>query len=103
MKIKWKVQPAPTGRYRSFKQRGWPIADYENGKYCASISCDDSYDPRDVKAGTHGELTLSIADHSQTPWKRRTASKRFKTLQEAKDALPELLKNHPHFVPKKED
>src|SRR4030066_2428038 len=99
MKIKWKVGDAPTGPYRSFQKRGWPHAYYETGEMIAAIYCDDDYYPRNVKTGNHKELTLRIADHSQTPWKWRTAKHRPVTLKEAKELLITILKNNPQFCP----
>lgn len=98
-KIKWRVQPAPTGRYRSFDRRGWPTAEYEDGSYCASIYCEDEYVPARVKTGDHRPLTLMIRDRSTDPqWKRVRASKQFTTLEEAKAALAKILVAHPHLM-----
>lgn len=100
MTLKWKVQPAPTGRHRSFEKRGWPRADYVNGDCAVMIYCNDNYYPSDAKAGTHSELTICVADHSVNPWRWRTLVKRAKTLAEAKELAVEFLKQHPEFVSK---
>lgn len=102
MKYKWKVQPAPTGRYRSFEKRGWPTADYENGRVAASIECEDDYRPQNAKEGKHSLLTVRIADHSTKPFTWKKITKRFATLQEAKDAVDEIFKKYPEFLLKKE-
>ncbi len=101
MKYKWRVQPEPTGRYRSFEKRGWPDAHYcdETESPCADIICEEEYVPRDVKSGDHPPLTLRIADHSQKPWKWVRARKQFNTLTEAKEGLKAILKAHQHLMP----
>jgi hypothetical protein len=56
VKLKWYVQSAPTGRYRSFARRGFPSASYANlPQECAAVSlhCEDDYIPSDVKIGNH--------------------------------------------------
>lgn len=66
-KVIWKVAEAPTGMYRSFERRGWPVAHYADGSVAACISCEDDYCPRDVREGKHAPLTVRVADHSFTP------------------------------------
>lgn len=99
MKLKWKVQPEPTGRYRSFEKRGWPTAEYENQKIAASIHCDDDYVSARVREGDHKELTVRVADYSVTPWEWRTVKERARTLDEAKALALRVLEHHPHFQP----
>lgn len=99
LKIKWKVQEAPTGRYRSFFKRGWPVAEYDDGYIAARIECTVGYHPVIVTSGDHPVLTLYIADYSKKPWKWVTVQRRMKTLQEAKDALVSLLEKYPHLTP----
>lgn len=67
MKYKWKVDPPPIGRYRSFERRGWPTAYYcdENESCAAWIMCEDKYCPADVKTGKHKPLKLHVADYSK--------------------------------------
>lgn len=105
LKIKWNVQPASTGRFRSFYPRGWPSAVYAGEMTCAMIRCEDSYIPRNAKEGKHGPLTLCIADHSQQnehglgfKWMR--CKETFATLDEAKAALPKFLEQFPKYIPK---
>lgn len=99
IKIKWKVQDVPVGRYRSFEKRGWPCSCFENGDCCGRIYCEDDYEPRNVKAGNHKELKIVMADYSQIPWKNIVMKKRCKTLTEAKDFVLWLVNNDPRFVP----
>ena len=104
-KIKWKVDPAPTGKYSSFSKRGWPIANYvdANESSCAAIYCEDDYNIRDAASGKHKPLELRLADHSKTPWRWVKVTKTFATLQEAKDGVLQLLEKYPHLMPKQEE
>jgi len=100
MKYKWKVQSKPTGRYSSFEHRGFPEADYEDGRVAALMVCEDEYYPADVKIGKHKPITLKVADYSVTPWKWRKLVNKFKTVQDAKNTFERFLKQHPEFIPK---
>lgn len=95
MKLNWKVQPAPTGRYRSFESRGWPTAEFANGDHAAHVYCEDEYVPRDVAVGSHRELRVVVADWSVTPWKGRTLVARPKTLAEAKALVQKFFDTFP--------
>lgn len=100
--IRWKVGEAPTGMYRSFHGRAWPMAHWKNERQvvCASIECESNYSAAAVREGTHAELAVRIADHGAKPvweWKRLKA--RFKTLDEAKAGLEEFLLKNPSFWP----
>lgn len=103
MKIKWKVQPVPAGRYGCFQPRGWPTASYEDGRPAASIDCDDDYMPRRVRQGAHGELTVRVADYSVTPWVWRNVKQRAKTLPEAKALVKKVFATIPYIQPKQGD
>lgn len=101
IKIKWKVNTAPSGLYRSFHDRSWPDAEYLDGSICAAISCSDAYTPARARGEQkHGELTLRIADHSKTPLVWRKVSVRFNSLSELKKELLHILKKHDQFPPK---
>ena len=92
MKIKWRVGSRPTGRYRSFEMRSWPSAEYEDGRYCASILCDDEYVPKLAKSGNHKPLKLRLAKYSESgSWTPVFSKKEFKTLKEAKEAVPGII------------
>lgn len=99
----WKVDPAPTGKYRSFAHRGWPSADYAGDRIAAKIYCEDDYEPQNARTGKHAALRLHVADYSVTPWKWRKAKGEFKTIQEAKDALVKILLDHPELMPPTEN
>lgn len=82
-KIRWRVQPAPTGTYRSFHRRGWPTG--ECGDFFFMIGCEDDYVPARVRSGDHSELSLSVGLGSKT----FRYSRRFKTLEELKQFAAE--------------
>lgn len=104
-KLKWKISEAPTGRYRSFEHRPWPMALYPDGQLAAQIVCEDSwhrsYKPRVAKSGEHPPLTLHVFDYSDGVQVRhcRKAKTRPKTVAEAKELLVKTLTNHSHFIP----
>ena len=98
---------APTGPFRSFQRRGWPMAHYDDAKesVAAWIISDDDYVPRNIKTGNHTSLRLVVADHSPEyapSWKRLVFKKEFKTLAEAKAGLLEILKRHSEYAPRTE-
>lgn len=103
MKLRWKVAPAETGPYRSFRKRGWPAAHYVGPSEhpAVQILCDESYRPADAKAGNHPPLTICVADHSvgvAFRWLRLkdTAA----TLEEAKTRAEGYVSRHPELAPK---
>lgn len=105
-KIKWKVAEAPTGRYRSFYDRSWPSAEY-NENPIARLECDDEYRPADVKTGNHAPITVYVADWSVREtnplgsafvWKKSKV--KANTLKEAKEMVDKILIDYPHFLPK---
>jgi len=102
-KLKWKVDPEPTGRYRSFSKRGWPTATFAGTDFpAAQITCEEEYSPSKVKSGDHKELTVYVSDYSSNDgkWKSKTLVKKFKTLQEVKDSVLLVFKNNPEFLPR---
>ena len=97
---KWKVDEAPTGRYRSFQRRGWPKAYYDAVTPAAMIRCGSDYTAVKASTGEHEPLTLFVADHSATPsWKWRRLNRSFTTLAECKDFLADFLPKHPELMP----
>lgn len=103
-KLIWRVQPAPTGRYRSFEKRGWPDASYDDADEspAAMITSEDAYAPSRIKTGEHAELIVHIADWSIPPsFKWRQAKKRCKTLAEAKALAQAIIDANPTFRPRK--
>ena len=103
--IKWKMADEPTGKFKAFSKRGWPMGYYSDGKPALSISCEDAYRPANVKTGDHGPLIVRIAQHHTDPavkaekgaftWRKLKSE--FKTLDEAKKAGEKAVKNHPEF------
>lgn len=63
--IKWRVDPEPTGQYRSFDKRSFPSADYNDGseRTCAWMHCKTDYSGRVVKTGHHDLITVYVADY----------------------------------------
>lgn len=104
IKLKWKVAPEPTGRYRSFETRSWPTAYYEDGTTAGFVisTTKESYIPRLVREGKHAPLELWIVGHSSGLPSRRLKA-RFATLEEAKAALPEALAANPQYLPIKKE
>jgi|SRR5208337_1163578 len=96
--VKWTVDAAPTGPYRSFQKRCWPTAKYTNDRVAAAIYCPDDYTPRDAREGKHAPLTVRVADWRVTPWKWRQLKGTFTTLALAKAALENLLTTVPALV-----
>jgi len=102
MKLKWRVQPEPTGPYSSFFVRGWPSAKFEDGRTAAVIHCDDDYVPRNARTGNHGELTVRIAWWTakldgRFTFEWRTLKKRVKTLPEAKELALAFFRKYPNM------
>lgn len=105
-KLRWTVDEAPTGPYRSFSKRAWPRASYgKDGKPAAHIVCVDSYRPANAKSGDHPPLSVHVAkwrdrdgDSQTFDWRRLKAE--FATLADAKAAAERFLDAHPEFAPK---
>lgn len=102
MKIVWRVSPRPTGSFASFHRRGWPSASFGvDGDPAAHIMCEDDYRPAQVKAGTHAELSVRVADYTVTPFVWRRLKARYKTLEEAKLAVVAFFQKYPQLMPQK--
>lgn len=104
MKLKWEIQAAATGPYRSFFKRGWPTATFAGTTHMAArFECEDSYSHRQAKNATHEPLTVMIADYRRTEhggsWKWRTLKERALTLDAAKQMAVEALIKHTEFLP----
>ncbi len=101
IKLKWRVDPPPTGRYRSFEKRSWPLASYPDGSSAFYIRCEDEYTPSSAKNGKHKELTLCVAVYKPEgvgfDW--RVVKQRFTTLTVAKEAAQVLINNHLEWGP----
>ena len=102
--IYWRVDPAPTGRYRSFQKRRWPTAYYKGSdKPAFFIECPESYEPSKVTSGEHAGLTLVACHHNHpnagNSWARLKFTSPFVTLAACKEAAEQALCEHPEFVP----
>lgn len=102
-KLKWQVSSAPTGRYRSFERRGWPMA-YAGDKVIAHMTCEDDYVPKKVREGTHKPIKVRVAQYSDTDQERggrgfkwRTLKQESATLDDAKKLAQYFFDNHPAF------
>jgi hypothetical protein len=83
-KIKWEVSPAPTGPYKSFHWRGWPVGRTECGM-TLMIGCEDDYVPKRVRAGDHRPLKLKFRDDTVPGSPVRVFKRNFETIAELKD------------------
>lgn len=108
MKLKWKVDPLPTGKFRSFQTRGWPSAVHAGTEHMAArIDCDDAYKPAKVKTGEHRPLRVRITEWfdpaergTRAAFEWRTLAGEFATLKEAKAAAQQALNERPEYWPK---
>lgn len=107
-KVLWRVQQAPTGKYRTFESRGWPWAHYKNGRPAIALYCSGyAYSPRAIKAGTKYLFRLMVANHkpgdgSAFRWVE-FSGKYPMTLEEVKKIAEELLATHQEFWPEDAD
>lgn len=103
MPIKWEISKAPTGPFRSFEHRDWPMG-YLMGKPVARITCSDSYSARVARDSDHDDLTVLVAD-----WRKesnpdggaftwRKLKGRFSNLDAAKNAANDFLLANYHFL-----
>lgn len=108
MKLKWYVDPAPTGPYRTFQRRGWPQCfsgnpDKEDCELLATIvNLDgDSYDPYYARAIT---LRLKVRIHFKAAGKEHSglSKEQFSSIAEAKAWLKTFYKTNPKFYPTKD-
>lgn len=100
-KIKWFVQPAPTGKWKSFETRGWPTAENQDGRLIAIITCPDQYVPRKVASGEHAPLTVKVMDWRQgndiRKW--RPLTQQATCMTEAKAMVKRFYEENPEWLP----
>lgn len=108
MKLKWYVDPEPTGRYRSFQRRGWPTCysgnpDKEDCELLAAIVSLDhhGYEGHYARATN---LRLKVRIHFKVAGEDRTglSKEEFSSIAEAKAWLKAFYKNNPKFYPTKD-
>ncbi len=105
MKLKWKIDPAPTSLYGSFRRRAWPTACYaKSGRPAALIICEDSYSLETAKSGNHASLIILIADYSTllASWKWVTLARKARTLDDAKAIALKAISLKPERWPEEE-
>lgn len=106
MKLKWKVSEAPTGLYRSFQKRAWPMAFAGDDPY-ANIVCERSYTPDRARGNNLYGAKLKVyvrvpsAPFSDS-WKWAKLREEFDLLSEAKEAAQSFFDRHPEYQPKGE-
>lgn len=96
----WRVDPKPTGSYRSFIQRGWPSAAHAaSDNPAVSIRSESRYVPQNVKSGRHEPLHVFIAVPlgNTFDWRRLKAGP-FATLHDAKQAAQGHFTSHPEHI-----
>lgn len=96
IKYKWKVQPEPTGRYRSFDKRGWPEAVTPDGEHLATMHCDDDYTPMFVKKGQHRPIHIRVRIATDTGWRWGRLKGEWATIEETKEAFARFLEKYPN-------
>lgn len=101
VKLKWRVQEKPTGRYRSFHKRGWPTCSYvdDNMSHAGHIAAVDGrgYVPREAEDVL---LEVWVACRSgQVNFTNLRMTKRFKGLKAAKAGLEDFIQRHPEHWP----
>ncbi len=105
IKIKWKVDPKPTGQYSAFQHRSWPTASFNDndGPAAAQILCSVDYTPERATSGEHPELKVLVADYSVDPWQWRVLKARAASLKEAKSLVASVYAKSPKSLPKSND
>lgn len=126
-KLKWKVDPAPTGRYASFSSRSWPSAHDKDGNTAAMISCINpagvdstgrtsiSYSSNltdDCRVGFYPDAYLEVrianwtshntGDKTKAAFTWLVLKQKFTNLAEAKAAAQTLYDAHPEWAKVKE-
>jgi len=95
--IKWEVSPAPTGPYRSFHRRSWPLG-IVNGKNRVIFLCEDDYVPASVKAGNHSPITIKVDVFKDDEMKLVRMVQTSPTLADAKARAKKFFVTNPHYV-----
>lgn len=96
-KIVWRVQPKPTGRYRSFQKRGWPQAFLNDaeGSLIAALHADEDY------PAPKQEIRVVVYDHRKGMQERKSAQlkQRAKSVDHAKRLVQEFYNKNPEWLP----
>jgi len=97
IKIKWEVSPAPTGLYRTFHRRNWPVG-VINNKNRILLVCDDVYVPANAKSGNHSPITIKVDVFKDGEMKLFRMIQTSPTLADAKDRAVKFFVANPHFI-----
>jgi len=99
VKIKWEVNPAPTGRFRSFQRRGWPVGMLTTNQRVL-LSCEDDYVPAKVKAGDHRPIKISvdIANPLTGATSLVDLKKQAATMTDAKAIAADFFDRNPQYI-----
>lgn len=110
MKLKWKVDPPPTGQYKSFQKRGWPTGHDENDEAAAIMYHAESYTAQLAKDAGENAITVQVADwtnenngrpdKNKASFTWRTLKQRFSNVKDAKAATEWFFQAHPEFLKK---
>lgn len=100
IKIKWLVQPKPTGRYKSFAKRGWPQAWYGED-LVAAIHADEDYRPAIAGGLLCPALRVVVYDYRRGAQLRKSAQlkNRACSVDDAKRLVASFYKAHPDWLP----
>lgn len=100
VKLKWKVDAPPTGKFRSFIKRGWPYADYPDGNSAVRLYAETAYHPSLTKGQVSFPITIRVAfHHPKEEWLEkgaftwRTLKVRAYSLEEAKALAQTFIEN----------
>lgn len=113
-RLYWKVAEAPTGRYRAFHPRGWPMAYYDRAHTMPAVMLvsseeGDDYSPAKARGeAKHAPLVIRIADYSlpSNPatgagWTWRRLKLQGETLGDAQRTALRFLNEHPQYRPRR--
>lgn len=104
IKLKWKVDPAPTGPFKSFWKRGWPSAEYQNGECAAMIFCAKETEYKGSSRYEEGlSLKLKVAQwytdaNGNLTFRWRECKARYDSLDAAKKGAITVLAANLHCV-----
>lgn len=93
--IKWKVGDKPTGRFRTFQDRSWPMASRGDNVLAAIYPVEkESYSARVAETT---EVVIHVADHRQQPWVWRRLVCRHRGVTSAKAAVQSFFELSPDW------
>lgn len=99
-KLVWRVDPKPTGPYRSFQPRNWPAAHWHGSEQPAvRLVCEDAYHPSIARTAAHAELRIRVAvPTTDGKFEWRQLRRRAKTLNEAKAIAAEYFIHNKEYT-----